>query len=118
MADPGPPKRLPGKMFAGIAFARGRDVGMGENAFWRDCASRADIARKSDDGFDLRVGIGRQFFMPAIDDFYTDRRGIEIARAFPKSVTRMPGSSILCDELDDAAVFPDEIVRGDLRGGI
>jgi hypothetical protein len=44
MADAGARENVPGEFLAGIALARGRDVGMGENAFGANRAPRGDVA--------------------------------------------------------------------------
>ncbi len=53
MADAGARQNVPGEFLAGVALARGRDVGMGENAFGPNGAPRGDVAAQCDDGVDL-----------------------------------------------------------------
>ena len=79
---------------------------------------RANVLRQRDDGFDLRMRIGRQRFVSAIDDLDADRRGVEVAVAFPRALTGMPGAPLFSDKLVDATVLPDEIMRRDLRSRI
>ena len=81
-------------------------------------AARHDVAAERDDGVDLRIGkIAVAEFMSRIDDLDADRARVDIGDAFPRRSAAVPGAPRFRHELIDAAVFVDEIVRGDFAAG-
>jgi hypothetical protein len=119
MAYPGLGQSPPGKMFAGVDLAAMGYIGMREHPLGPDAPAPKDIMAERYDGFDLRQGIIRQpRAMPAIGDFDPDRYIIHIAFAGPNALACMPGAPGFRYELRQAAIFPNKIMRRDLRRGI
>src|SRR5216684_2799058 len=79
-ADAGIGKRLPGKFFAGIALARGRNVGMGKHALGRNPVAGENAAAERRPRRDLpfRKG-GIAMIMAGIGDLDADRARIDVA---------------------------------------
>src|SRR5215467_5601676 len=83
-ADAGIGQRLPWKFFAGIALARGRDVGMGEHAVGGNPVAGTDAATERRHRRDLpfRKG-GIAMVMSGIGDLDADRARIDVALPRP-----------------------------------
>ena len=92
---------------------------MAENARGGDGMAAENVVDEIQHGMDLWSGIGRQAairraeIMPAIDDLYADGAGVQILLSLPAGDACMPGALVLFDELRDAAIFPDHVVRRD-----
>ena len=88
---------------------------MGQKAIGRDRMAFRNIAAEIDYGGNLGRGIGWHVvlgIMAGMNDFDPDRPRIEIGLALPIGFAGMPGPPTLGNQLDDAAVFEDEIMAG------
>src|ERR1700712_316668 len=113
MADTGIGQRMPREFLAGILLARRRDVGMREHAMRWNVAAKHDAAAQRDHGRDLaqwKIRIAP--IMATVDDFDSDRAGIDVLLAGPGRCAGMPGALALGYALHDAAVFQHDVMRG------
>src|SRR5882724_2300365 len=115
MADAGIRQRMPRKFFAGVFFSRRGDVRMSEHAMLWHVATEHDAAAQGDHSRDLAQ---REFriapIMAAIDDLDSDRTGIDVFFPRPGCDARVPGAPRLRNALHDAAVFQNDVMRGNL----
>src|SRR6516225_10096723 len=83
-ADAGSGQRLPGKLFAGIALARRRDVGMGEHAVGGNpvAGENAAAERRHRRNLPFRKG-GIAMVMSGIGNLDADRARIDVALPRP-----------------------------------
>ena len=107
----------PRKMFAGIVFSIRRQIGMRENARWRDFPARGYVLAKRDYRFDLLWLVGWQARnMTVVGDFDPDRNSVHVTVASPNSDASVPSTPQLRDKLKKLTLFIDEIMRRNLRG--
>ena len=84
MAHAGARQLSPGKAFARINLAAGRDVRMGEHARGRNVVAGDQLAAESNHRVDLQIGKMRQACtMARVDDLDSNRQRIDVARAAP-----------------------------------
>ena len=107
----------PRKMFAGIVLSIRRQIGMRENARWRDFPARGYVLAKRDDRFDLLWLVGWQARnMAVVSDFDPDGNSVHVTVAGPNTDASVPSTPQLRDKLKKLTLFIDEIMRRNLRG--
>ena len=109
----------PGKQFAGIVLAHGRDIAMAQHAPGGNGVAGENAACQFDQRRDLRFGKGAiAEFMAGIDQLDADGAGIDVARAGPIGNARMPGAALFRHQRIDRAILVDHVMRRDFGGGI
>src|SRR6266851_7732181 len=103
---------MPRKFLAGVFLAERSDIRMREHTMGRHLAAEHDAAAQRDHGGDLTQ---RKFriapVMALVDDLDADRTGIDVFLTAPECHAGMPGAFGFRDALNDAAVFPHDIMR-------
>src|SRR5262249_13936611 len=113
MADTRLVELAPGKFLARILLAARRHVGMREHAVRSDAMPGGDIAAEHNHLANLRLGKVRiAELVPRIGDLDADRARVDVLLALPGGNSCMPRAPRLRHALDNAAILPDEIMRG------
>lgn len=101
---------------------------MADHMRTRDAQARGEIVEQGDERVDLRIG---ERAVAVVVELDADRGGIDVADGAPAARTRVPGATLVGDQLVQRAVGADEVVRADraeavagaqrvqaLRGGV
>jgi len=106
---------LPREQLAGVLLARRCDVGMREDALWRDRMPAENIATEIDNGFDL--SLGERFvseFVAGICDFDANRARVDVSLSSPVCDASVVRTATFIDQAQNPPVFKYEIMARNL----
>ena len=121
--DPGADTRAvqpcPREFFSRIKLALRRHVGMRQHTAGTNAVPRHDISAQRNDGGDLRLWkIRIAKAVTGIGDFNSDAARIDVALAFPRRFTSVPGTARLRHELENLSVLVHHVMRRHFRARI
>src|SRR5690606_13794190 len=94
-AEAGVGELLPREAEAGVALARRREVGVGDDRVARDVEARAQVVEQADQRIDERR---LERGLAVVVEFDADRRGVEFVDRTPGARTGLPGAMRIRDE--------------------
>ena len=99
---------LPGELRAGIDLAPWREVGMADHLRFRDRQARGQVIEQAQQGSQLWFGVG---LAAGVVDLDADRRRVQFGHRAPTASAGLPGAVAVGDQLVDAAIVADQVVR-------